>query len=429
MIELLIGLLFLLIFLSVPVSFAIAISAIAIMIIDPTLTPLLFVQRTFAGLNSFVILAIPLFVLTAEIMNASGLTDRLIKCSYAMVGHLRGGLAQVNILVSLIFAGISGSATADTAGMGSMLIPAMIKRKYPKDFTIAVTATSSTLGQIIPPKIIAVIYAATVGISVGALFLAGIMAGIIICLSMMTIAYIFDKKRGYPREEKMSTKERIVAIVTALPPVVTPIIVIGGIFSGFFTATEAAVISTLYALILSICYRSMTPKKIWIALSKAGKMTAVTAFCIGAANTFGFLLAIYRFPQTVATFISNYIHHPTVFLLFVFLIFLLVGSFLDATPCVILLAPIIATAADAIGGINPIHLGAIVVLTMALGLVTPPYGLCALIACKIADYPMQKTFKVMSVFIAANIAIIILFIFVPDIILFIPRTFAPHFMP
>lgn len=428
MIALLIGTLFVLIFISVPVSFAIAISAIILTVATPGLTPLVFVQRTFAGMDSFVVLAIPLFVLTAEIMNCTGITDRLINVAYALVGHIRGGIAHVNVLVSMIFAGISGSSTADTAGIGSILIPAMIKRGYPADFSIAVTAASSTLGQIIPPSIIAVIYAATVGISVGALFLGGIVAGIAIGLLQMIISYIFALKYGYPREARMSMKERLTAVIKAVPPLFTPTIIIGGILIGLFTPTEAAVVSALYSVFLSVCYRSITLKILWGAITKTAKLASVTTFCIGVANVFSYLLSYYRLPEMISGFVTANINSQIGFLLFAFAVFFIVGCFMDATPSIILLAPIIAAAGNVMG-VNPIHLGVIVVVTMALGLVTPPFGLCLLLSCKIAAFPIQKTFKVMFIFIGATVGLILVFIFYPEIVLFVPKTFAPNLMP
>jgi len=424
----LIVILFIMISLSVPVSFAIGIAAIIVLSMTPGLTPLVFVQRTFSGLDSFVILAIPLFILTAEIMNCTGITDRLIKVCYCLVGHIRGGIAHVNVLVSMIFAGISGSATADTAGIGSILIPAMTKRGYPKDFTISVTAASSTLGQIIPPSIIAVIYAATVGISIGALFLAGITAGFFIGLTQMVISYIFARKYGYPSEERVPLKEALISIFEALPPFGTPVIIIGGIVGGFFTPTEAAVVAVIYSMLLAAFYHSLSIKAAWNALVKSAALSSVTTFCIGVAMVFSYVLAYYRVPAAVSAFITTYADGQLTFLFISFFIFLIVGCFMDATPSIIMLAPIVSPI-GAMLGVNPIHLGVIIVITMALGLVTPPFGLCLLLACKIADYPLQKTFKTLMIFIMANIAIIILIILIPQIVLWIPSTFVPQLMP
>lgn len=420
--------LFILIAFSVPVSFAIGASAILVLSLTPSLTPLVFVQRTVAGLDSFVILAIPLFILAAEIMNCSGVTDRLIKVCYVLVGHIRGGIAHVNVLVSMIFAGISGSATADTAGIGSILIPSMVKRGYPKDFTISVTAASSTLGQIIPPSIIAVIYASTVGISVGALFLAGIMAGILIGLTMMVISYFYAIKYGYPREERFAFKESMITIFQAVPAFGAPLIIIGGIVVGFFTPTEAAVAAVIYSLALSLFYRTMNLKMLWGAVVKSGVLSSVTTLCIGVAMVFSYLLSYYHIPRALSEFIIEYANNQMAFLFIAFAMFLIIGCFMDATPSIIMLAPIVAPIGISMG-VNPIHLGVIVVVTMSLGLVTPPFGLCLLLGCKIGESSVEKVMNVMVVFIVAIIAIIALIILAPGIVLWIPSTLAPNLMP
>lgn len=416
-----------LIFLSVPVPYAIGFSSIVVLLNTFRQTPLVLVQRTFSGLSGFTTLAIPLFILTAEIMNISGITDKLVQCCYAIVGRIRGGIAHVNVLVSMIFAGISGSSSADTAGIGGILIPAMIKKGYAPDFTIAVTAASSTLGEIIPPSIIAVIYAATVGISVGALFLAGLSAGVIIGLVMMLISYVYALKYGYPREAKMEIKKALHTIWVALPPLGTPIILIGGITAGFFTPTEAAVVACVYSLILAACYRSLTLKALWGAVKKTAALTSATTMCIGIAMVFSYMMSVYHVPDAVKGMVLSVADSELPFLLITFVIFMIVGCFMDATPAIIMLAPILAPIGMALG-VNMIHMGVVVVVTLSLGLITPPFGLCLLLACKIGHTPLQKVMKPTLVFTAAVVAIILLIIFVPQIVLWIPQTFAPNMM-
>ena len=416
-----------LIFLSVPVPYAIGFSSIVVLLNTFRQTPLVLVQRTFSGLSGFTTLAIPLFILTAEIMNISGITDKLVQCCYAIVGRIRGGIAHVNVLVSMIFAGISGSSSADTAGIGGILIPAMIKKGYAPDFTIAVTAASSTLGEIIPPSIIAVIYAATVGISVGALFLAGLSAGVIIGLVMMLISYVYALKYGYPREAKMGIKKALHTIWVALPPLGTPIILIGGITAGFFTPTEAAVVACVYSLILAACYRSLTLKALWGAVKKTAALTSATTMCIGIAMVFSYMMSVYHVPDAVKGMVLSVADSELPFLLITFVIFMIVGCFMDATPAIIMLAPILAPIGMALG-VNMIHMGVVVVVTLSLGLITPPFGLCLLLACKVGHTPLQKVMKPTLVFTAAVVAIILLIIFVPQIVLWIPQTFAPNMM-
>lgn len=425
----LLGILLLLILMSVPIAFSIGISSLFVILMEGNLTPWIMIQRTFGGLDSFVILAIPLFLLTGEVMNRAGITDELIDFSSTVVGHIRGGLAHINVFVSMIFAGISGSSTADTAGIGKLLIPAMIKRGYSKEFTVAVTAASSTLGQIIPPSIIAVIYAATVGISVGALFLGGAVPGILIGLAQMVVSYIFARKYNYPAEERSSFRKILHAFKKAILPMLSPVLLIGGIMGGIFTATEAAVVSAVYSILIAIfVYRSIKLKELWDIFVTTALNASVTIFCIAIAAVFGYLLAYFHVPEMLGSVITQIASGPVSFLLIVILLFLIVGTFMDATPAIIILAPMLAPIACTFG-VNPIHLGVIIVLTLALGLITPPYGLCLLIAAQIANIPVNfKLMRTMSIFILVSLLIIILIALFPDIALFIPKIFAPKMM-
>jgi len=425
----LLGILLLLILMSVPIAFSIGISSLFVILMEGNLTPWIMIQRTFGGLDSFVILAIPLFLLTGEVMNRAGITDELIDFSSTVVGHIRGGLAHINVFVSMIFAGISGSSTADTAGIGKLLIPAMIKRGYSKEFTVAVTAASSTLGQIIPPSIIAVIYAATVGISVGALFLGGAVPGILIGLAQMVVSYIFARKYNYPAEERSSFRKILHAFKKAILPMLSPVLLIGGIIGGIFTATEAAVVSAVYSILIAIfVYRSIKLKELWDIFVTTALNASVTIFCIAIAAVFGYLLAYFHVPEMLGSVITQIASGPVSFLLIVILLFLIVGTFMDATPAIIILAPMLAPIACTFG-VNPIHLGVIIVLTLALGLITPPYGLCLLVAAQIANIPVNfKLMRTMSIFILVSLLIILLIALFPDIALFIPKIFAPKMM-
>lgn len=419
--------LFLAIFLAVPVSFSIGLSSLIVLFSDPSpaLTPWIFVQRTYYGMDSLTILAIPLFLMTAEIMNEAGITDRLIKTCYALVGHIRGGLSHVNVLVSMVFAGISGSSTADTAGIGKILIPAMVNKGYSPEYSIVITAASSTLGQIIPPSIIAVIYASTVGVSVGAVFLAGAIPGILIGLSQMVLTAIYARKYDFPREEKMPFKEAFRVVLTTLPALFTPLIIIGGIVGGLFTPTEAAVIAATWALFISIFYGTMTPEKMWKILKNTVENSAATILCIGVATVFSYILSFYRVPELIGNFVISVSSNRGFFMLITFAIFAIAGCFMDATPCIIMLAPIIAPIGIAVG-VNPVHLGCIIVVTLALGLITPPYGLCLLLACQIGETPLNKVIKTMLVFIIVMVCIIIFCAFAEDLLLWLPRQLMPN---
>jgi tripartite ATP-independent transporter DctM subunit len=385
-------------------------------------------QRIFAGLDSFVILAVPLFILTGELMNECKITDKLIDACYALVGHVRGSLAQVNVLVSMIFAGISGSSQADTAGIGSVLIPAMIKKGYSKDFTVAVTCASSTMGVVIPPSITAVVYAASVNISVGTLFLGGIIPGILIAASQMAICHYYAVKYDYPREKSYPIKERIAIVSKAALPLLTPLIIIGGIIGGLFTATEAAAIAVVYSLLLAfIVYRNITLKQLWQILIRTGKMSSVALFCVGTSTIFSYIMAYYNVTDMLGSFITSISTSPVLFLMLIVGFFIVIGTFMDATPAIIVFAPIIAPIGESLG-ISPIQLGVIVIVTLALGLITPPYGLCLMLAAQIGEISIERAFKATFVFIVALLLVIMLLVLFPKLILFIPTKFAPNLM-
>ena len=414
--------------LSVPIAFSIALSSLLVIIPDNTLTTLLLVQRMYAGLNSFPLLAIPLFLLAGLLMNASGVTDRLIKLSYTLVGSIKGGLAHINVIVSMFFAGISGSSTADTAGIGSILIPAMVKKGYGKEFSVAITAASSTMGVIIPPSIMAVIYAATTNVSIGALFLAGVIPGVLIGLSQMIVSYIFAIKYHFPSEERVSFKELMVAVKNGFLPMLSPIIIIGGIVGGIFTATEAAAVAVAYSLFLGFfVYRSLSFQKVREVLFEAVRLSSISLFCISTATVYGYIIAIYRIPELLGSFISFLTVDPTMILLLYVFIFLIVGTFMDAAPAIIILMPILAPIAYKVG-IHPIHVGIVVVATMALGLITPPYGLCLLIASTIAEIKFEEAFKTIMIFFTIMVCVVLFCVFFPNVILALPYYFLPKFM-
>ena len=413
---------------SVPIGFAIALSSLLVLLPDKIMSPWLLVQRMYSGLTSFPLVAIPLFLLAGLIMNSAGITDRLIRLSYTLVGSIKGGLAHVNIVVSMFFAGISGSSTADTAGIGSILIPAMIKKGYSKEFTVAVTAASSTMGVIIPPSIMAVIYASTANISIGALFLAGIVPGILIGLSQMIIAYIYAIKYNYPKEKRATFKETLTALKNSILPLFSPLIIIGGIVGGIFTATEAAAVAVAYSLFLGfIVYKSLTFKKLRETLFKAACLSTLSLFCISTASVYGYIIAFYRIPELIGNYISIITSEATIILLIYVLIFLAVGTFMDAAPAMIILIPILAPIAYKTG-IDPIHLGVIVVVTLAVGLITPPYGLCLLIASAIANIKFERAFKVVFLFFLVMVGVITFCVFFPNIILVIPKYFLSKYM-
>lgn len=379
------------------------------------------VQQMYRGLDTFPLLAVPFFVLVGKLMNQGKITESLIDLSNSLVGHIKGALGHINIVVSMFFAGVSGSSLADTAGVGGILIPAMIKEGYSRRLSAVVTAASSTLGSIIPPSIMMVIYGATAGVSIGRLFLGGVIPGILIGLFQMVVVYIYAKKYGYGAlRKRISFKNIYSSIKHAFLALMVPVIVIGGIIMGFFTATEAAMIASFYSLILVLfVYKSLNFKKIINVFKDTIVLYAQPLFCAAAAMSFGWMLAYLDAPQKISILVEPVLYSPTLTLLLVATLFLIVGTFMDAIPAIIIFLPIVKYF-EKIAGIDPIHMGVIVTLALAMGLTTPPYGLCLLLASKIAKISVMDAFKGMLPFYLAFITILVLAIIFPQIILVLP---------
>jgi tripartite ATP-independent transporter DctM subunit len=392
--------------------------------------PLIIVtQRIWVGLNNFPLLAVPFFLFVGQLMNETGISNRLINFSQSLVGHLRGGLAHVNVVVSMIFAGISGVSSADTLGVGSVLIPAMTKEGYPKGFTVGVTAASSTLGNIIPPSVMMIIYAATAGLSVGAMFLTGLIPGVMIGVGQMAFSFYFAVKHGIGTDYKFAFKKLLSSTKAAIFPLIIPIIVIGGIIGGVFTATEASVIAVVYAFVLSVFYGEFSFGKFYRLIKGSVGLFSLSLFCVAAASLWGWILAYYNVPQTVvASLAAAGLLSSTLYVFgFVILIFLVIGTFMDAIPAIIILQPIIGELA-AEAGINPYHMGIVVVLTLAIGLITPPYGLCILIASDLASISVPRALMALIPFFIISLLVVLVAVFFPDVMLFIPRLVMPRFM-
>jgi tripartite ATP-independent transporter DctM subunit len=413
----------------VPISFALFLSSILTVFWEGL--PLAVVaQQMFNGINAFTLLALPFFFLAGNLMNAGGISERLIQMSMALVGHLRGGLGQVNIVVSMIFAGLSGSSTADTAGVGSVLIPAMLKRGYSVETTVAVTAASSTMGVIIPPSILMVIYGATAGASIGGLFLGGALPGILVGLSQMVFVWALAVLHDYPRESErwVGLARTWRTVRSGLLALFLPGIIIGGIVFGLFTPTEAAAVAAVYALIITFAvYRTLEAGDLVPMLGDTVIQFSLVLFCVAGASIFGWLLAYYQLPNLVKDSMLAITTNPTGVLLLIVLLFTLLGTFMDAVPAILVFVPIVQPVAEQVG-IHPIHLGVVVVMTLAMGLVTPPYGLCLLLACGIANISVMRVMPMMLVLIASILLVILLATFVPEIVLMVPRLLVPSWL-
>lgn len=421
----LIALFIILMLIGVPIAFVIGIVALlGIMSID-YITELTVPIKMVNGLDSFVLLAVPLFILVANLMNSGKISEKLIELALAIVGPIRGGLAHANILVSMMFAGVSGASQADTAGVGKILIPSMEKQGYSKEMSVGVTAASSTIGVIIPPSIPMIIFAGLANASVGALFLGGIVPGILIGLGMMIFVYIVSVKKNYPKLERVEMKVFIKLLLETLPALFTVIIIIGGIITGFFTATEAAAIASIYTLLISMFfYKTLKLKDLPKIFADTLALSSLSLFALAAASALGELMSYYQLSTIAQQFFAENIGSKALFLIILILFFLFIGTFMDAIPAMILFVPVILPTAT-IFGIEPVHLGLIIVITLAVGLVTPPYGLCLLLAAKIGDLSIERSFVAVIPYIGIIVVVLLFLAFFPEIAFYIPKLLNP----
>lgn len=419
------GLFFLLLLLRVPVAIALGLACLPVLAIEDRLSPMTLVQETFNAYNSFILLAVPFFLLTANLMNVGGITDRLVRLSRALVGHFPGGLAQVNVVLSIFFAGISGSSTADAASQSKLFIDAQRKEGYDDSFSVAITAVSAVLAVIVPPSILMIVWGGLLTVSIGGLFLAGIIPGLAIGLVQMATVHAYAKIRGYPTYPRSSLMEALKAAGVAIPALMTPVIIIGGKIFGWFTATESACIAVLYAGALSIfIYREMNLKGLNNALLDTGKLAGIALFCVGTASAFGWLLAYYQIPKALLAGVSAWGMGPIETGFFISAVFLVVGCFLDAIPAIIIVGTILEPLTKAVG-MDPIHFAMIGIVSLAFGLVTPPYGLCLMISCSIAGIRMRDALKDTVIMLLPMLAVLALVIMWPSFSLFLPRLFPP----
>src|SRR5687767_5882966 len=378
------GCFFFFMFCRVPVAFALGLACLPILIIEPRLDTMTLMQETFNAYNSFILLAVPFFLLTANLMNVGGTTDRLLKLSRTMVGHFPGGLAQINVVLSIFFAGISGSSTADAASQSKIFIDAQTKEGYDLSFSIAVTAVSAVLAVIIPPSILMVVWGGVISTSIGALYLAGIVPGLLIAGAQMVTVHAYAVRRKYPVYPRATLREFVVSAIASVPALTTPVIIVGGILLGWFTPTESAAVAVIYAAVLSsFVYREMDWKRLLGALAETGRLSALALFCVGTASAFGWLLAYYQIPRALLENVTAWGLGVIGVGLFIAAVFLVVGCFLDAIPAIIIVGTTLQPLAASVQ-MHPIQFAIIGIVSLAFGLVTPPYGLCLLIACSIA---------------------------------------------
>jgi tripartite ATP-independent transporter DctM subunit len=417
-----------LVVLRVPVAFALGLAVVPVFFIEDRLTPVLLMREMFKSYNAFVLLAVPFFLLAANLMNLAGITDRLIRFARTLVGHLPGGLGHINVVVSMLFAGISGSSSADAAGIGSLLIPQMKKEGYDTSFSVAITACSSVMGVIIPPSILMVIWGGLMSVSIGGLFLAGVLPGLLIAGSQMLTVYVYAKRRGYPVYARSTWREVLSAGGSALLALMTPLIIVGGIVGGFFTPTEASVVAVIYSLVLGLfVFRTISLRMLPAVLYDSARFAAITLFCIGTASAFGWCLAYFKIPAALVQQISILGLGVIGTGIMCALAFLLIGMFIDAIPAIIILGTVLFPVTQHVG-MHPVHFAIIGIVSLGFGLVTPPYGLCLLIAASIGRIRLIDALRDVIIILIPMVGVLLFIILVPDAILALPRLLMPRFV-
>ncbi|MDI3522008.1 MAG: TRAP-type transport system large permease protein [Bacillota bacterium] len=409
--------------LGVPVSFVLGIASLIALVFIGGYPLQIVVQRMFTAVDSFALMAIPFFMLAGGLMDKGGITRRIVDFANALVGFLRGGLAHIAIVSGVVLAGISGSAVADTAAIGSILVPEMTKRGYDRDFSAAMVASAGIIGPIIPPSIPMIIYGVIAQISIGDLFMAGIVPGLLIGVGLMFVAYRVAVKRGYPTEERLSNAEKWQRLKNAIWAILMPLIIIVGIRGGIFTPTEGGVVASVYGLLVGMfIYKELKPKDLPKILGDAVISTASVSFLIATASLFSWILGSERIPQAIAAFFLSISTNKYVILFLINVLLLIVGMFLDVAPAIILLMPVLLPLVSSLG-VDLVHFGLIVTLNLAIGLLTPPVGTALYVACNIAKVSLADISKAVLRFIAVILVVLFLVTYVPAVTLWVPHLF------
>ena len=406
--------------LNIPVAIAIGMAALAWIFMKPEVSFVMLAQKMFTGLDSFPLLAIPLFMLGGELMNRSTITKRMVDFSDVLVGSLKGGMAHVNVVVCMFFGGITGSATAETSAIGSVIIPAMIKEGYEEDITVALTATASVIGVIIPPSILSVFYAITREVSVAGMLLSGVFPGILLGLSLMAVNVYHAHKRKYKAHPRSTLRHAVTSAKRAFLPLFVAVIVVVGIYGGIFTPTEAAAVSTVYAFVLAFfVYRDIKPHELYKLILNSTIVMAVATFLIPTSVAFSWAVTVEKVPQLFVALIYSITHNKIIILLIVNVMLLFIGCITPGLVSILVFAPVMAPIGDALG-MDPLHFGMMFVLNTAIGFITPPVGPCLYVACAIAKKEMSETFGALVPYFVASVVTLMLVTFVPFLTTWLP---------
>jgi len=420
-----IGILIFLFLLGMPVAFGLGVTAfIMAILMEKSLFDInygIIAQRIFYGPNNFLILAVPFFLLAGRLMNTSGITTRIYNFADALVGHVQGGLGQVNVLGSMIFAGMTGVGTSDAAGLGTVEIKAMRDAGYDDDFTVAITAASATIGPIIPPSVPLVIYGVLATVSVGRLLIGGIIPGILMGLALMVMVSFYAKKRRYPKRNRTNFKELLKTFRQAFLPLMTPVILVGGMISGVFTPTEAAAVAALYSFVLGVfVYREISLSNFWVIIKETAKDTAIIMFIVACALYYGWVLIRSRIPIILLEELTAITTDPLIILFILNGFFLIVGCFMETIAAMSILVPVLTPLIQKVG-IDPLHFGLVMVLNLVIGLITPPFGMVLFVLDKVSGVPIYRIVKATLPFIIPLLVVLILITIYPPLVTFLPN--------
>ena len=412
---------FVFLMLGVPIAFSLGLGSVVAIFMDDKISSMLVAQKLFSSINSFSLMAIPFFMLSGELMEAGGISKRLVNIAKAFVGHITGGIGMVDIGTSVLFAGVSGSAAADTAAVGSMLIPSMLKNGYPRGLAAVIQACAGSLGPIIPPSLTMIIYCSLTGLSIGECFMAGVIPGLIIGLGVAVVTYFYARRLGIKGDERVPYRERLTAIKDGILAIIMPLIIIGGIVSGIFTPTESGAIAVIYALVIGMfVYKEFTYRELPRIFLKAASMTGMALLIVAGASIFSWLVAYEKFPKMIITFLTGLTDNKYVIMMLLVLFLLFVGMFIETLSATIICAPILMPVA-AQYGIDQIQFALIMVITLVYAGVTPPVGGVLFITMGIAKAKMKEALTYLAPYLGIICIVILLLIFVPQISLLLPR--------